>query len=158
MAKICCGDIVLMNFVWGKRRWRKDKIGRENDQTWVFILQKMPFSDIYWKKFSKFHFFGAQSFLLIHIRLTPSEGLKSFVNLSSKGNWTMKSDYGISSVVQLHGPCCKPALSVGHIDVVCWREWLPNFWCYICSWMNTQPLTFISWCTCKVLVSHLRGD
>ena len=59
---------------------------------------------------------GAWSFLLVHIWFTPSEEPKGFVNCFFKiwnhGTWTMKSDHEKrpSSMVQLHGPWCKPAL------------------------------------------------
>ena len=42
--------------------------------------------------------FGAWSFLLVHIRFTPSEGPESFVNWSYKKSdhesWTIKSERG----------------------------------------------------------------
>jgi hypothetical protein len=58
---------------------------------------------------------GAWLTLLVHIRFTPSEGPKGFVNLFFK-----KSDHGKrpSSIVQLHGPWFKPTLSVGcHLEL-----------------------------------------
>jgi hypothetical protein len=55
--------------------------------------------------------FDAWSFLLIHIRFTPSEGPKIFINDLLRKQ-TMKLDHGKrpSSMVRLHGPWCKLAL------------------------------------------------
>ena len=48
-------------------------------------------------------FFGAWSFLLVHIRFEPGKGPKDFVN------WVFMGERS-SSMVRLHGPWCKLAL------------------------------------------------
>jgi hypothetical protein len=64
-------------------------------------------------KQSSHSLFGAWSFLLVHIQITPSEAPRGFViffNFFSKkldhGSWTIKPDRGKrpSSMVQLQGP------------------------------------------------------
>jgi hypothetical protein len=58
--------------------------------------------------------FGVWSFLLIHMRFTPSEGPKGFVTWfffkSDHGSWTIESDHveWPSSMVQFRGLWCKP--------------------------------------------------
>ena len=62
--------------------------------------------------------FDAWSFLLIYIWIAPNEVAKHFVNWYSKkfglGSWTINSDHGKSpsSMVRLHCPWCKPAISL----------------------------------------------
>ena len=62
-------------------------------------------------------FFGAWSFLLVHIRFTPSGGPKGFVNCTFKKSnhesWAIKSDHEKrpSFMVRFQVPWCKPALS-----------------------------------------------
>ena len=46
----------------------------------IFFLQKLPFLNILFIKKLAHSLFGAWLFLLVHIRFTPSEGLKGFVN------------------------------------------------------------------------------
>ena len=96
---------------WGKRRW-KTRGGQmiklclffQNCHFWAYI-----------KKISTFTF-GARLVLLVHIRFTPSEGPKGFVNWFFK-----KSDHQVgswkrpSSKVRFHGPWCRPTLSNCHV-------------------------------------------
>ena len=120
MVKKCYYNEFLMNILW--RREDEDKRRHENGWTWICFLKTTRFGHILKK--SVHPFFGAWV-LLVHIWFTSSEGPKGFVNFffkkSGHGSWTIKSDHGKmpSSMVQLHGPWCKLALSeVG--------------WCYIC--------------------------
>jgi hypothetical protein len=83
MAEKWCYDIfIFFNFL-GKRGWRQ-----ENGPTWFFSKTK---------KNQHIHFLGAWSFLLVHIRCTPSEGPINFVNwflkTSDHGSWTVKLDH-----------------------------------------------------------------
>ena len=81
------------------------------------FLSKLPFLDIYQKNSTR-SFFGAWSFLFVHIHFTPSEGPEGFVNFfsfkkSDHESWTIKLEHDKRpiSMVQLHGLWCKPTLS-----------------------------------------------
>ena len=106
-----------MNFFWGKRRCKKEKT-----KIWSNLKKKI---------FPKLHFLGhilkicTFIFMCMIIPLGPhlvqtycSEGPKNFVKWFCKkldhGSWTIKSDHGKkpSSMVRLHGPWCRPALSI----------------------------------------------
>ena len=112
MAKKYCYNKILMIFFLRTRRWRQEK---SKEWSNLNVLKTAPFVSIL--KTKTHSLFGAWAFLLVHIWFTPSEGPKCFVNWFSKklghGSWTTKSDHGKrpSSVVRLHGPWCKLALS-----------------------------------------------
>ena len=58
---------------------------------------------------------GAWSFLLVRIQFTPSEGPKDFVDNLKRNEtrpWKLDHEKKPFSMVRLHGPWCKPALSV----------------------------------------------
>ena len=107
--------------IQGKNKRKQDdkrneaKKRQNNGQSWI-SSKNYPF----WTYITKTtqSLFGARSFLLIHIQFRPSEGPKCIVNWylkkSDHGNWIIKSDHGKkpSSMVQLHGPWCKPTLNV----------------------------------------------
>ena len=110
----------MQNFIWGIEKTRE----------WSNLNQfsKLPLLDIYYKK-SAHSLFGAWSFLLVHIRVTPSERPKDFVycflKTSDHGSWTMKSNHGRmpSSMVRLHSPWWKPSIWASeptHALVPCW--------------------------------------
>ena len=90
-----------MSFFGGRED--EDKRRQKNGQTLnVFFLPKLPFWDI-----STFTFY-AWSVLLVHIRFTPSEGPKGFINcfLSKKsdhGRWTMEKCHLPLSIFMVHG-------------------------------------------------------
>ena len=75
------------------------------------------------KKNQHNQFFGARSFLLIHIQFTPNDRPKGFVNRFVKklddGSQTMKSDHGKGppSMVRLHGPCPDRGSSGGYLQM-----------------------------------------
>ena len=116
MAEKCCNIENLMNIFW--RGENEDKRGPEKMVELYFQPPPSPqkktasFGHILKKKPSH-SIFGAWSFLLVHIWLIPGEGPKGFVNWSFKkldrGSWTMELS---SSMVRLHGPWCKPTLSI----------------------------------------------
>ena len=68
MAKKCCYNELLMTFFFGGRERRR----QENGQ----FLKIFSFQN----SFENDSFFGAWSFLLVHIWFPPSEGPKGFVN------------------------------------------------------------------------------
>ena len=72
-------NVVPIKFLWifllGKRIWRQEKTREWSNLNVI----KAGLLDIYLKK-SPHSLFGAWSFLLVHIRFTPSEGAKGFVN------------------------------------------------------------------------------
>ena len=53
------------------------------------FLSKLPFLDIYQNNSTR-SFFGAWSFLLVHIHFTPGEGPEGFVNFFLLRHRTMK--------------------------------------------------------------------
>ena len=106
-----------MKLFWGKRKWKQEKTKEWSNLTFFFLfLFKTAFFGHTWKK-STHSLFGAWSFLSVHIWFTPNEGSKDFINSflkeSDHGSWTIKSDHGKgpSSMVWLHGPWCKLALT-----------------------------------------------
>ena len=78
MAKKYRYNKFLMNFFVGRKE-HKDKRRQKNGQTWTFFLSKTVLLRHILKKSAR-SLFGARSFLLIHIRPTPSERPKNFVN------------------------------------------------------------------------------
>ena len=63
------------------RREDEDKRRQENGQTCIFFLQiKTAVFRLILKKKSTQSLFDAWSFLLVHIRFSPSEEPKNFVN------------------------------------------------------------------------------
>ena len=64
---------------------------------------------------------GAWSFLLVNIRFTPSVGPKDFVYwyFWETGPWMLEHGKGPSSMIRLHGPWCKLALS----DLIILKSW-----------------------------------
>ena len=108
-----CHNKEIMKKKMEKRRWRQ-----ENGQTWFFNF--FSFNTTLFGHMLKniaHSFFGAWSLLLVHIRCTPSERSKGFVNWYLKklehGSWTFESDHGKtpSSMVRLHNPWCTPTLN-----------------------------------------------
>ena len=124
---------LMFFFGGGKRRWRQEKAREWSKLNFIFF-KTAPIGHIL-KKSTNF-LFGAWSFLLVHIWLTPSEGPKGFVNWfgkkSNHGSWIIKSDRGQmpSSMVILHGPWCKPALRVSipnnHCEIIILHIWFSN--------------------------------
>ena len=104
------------SFFWGEI---DDEDKRRQNNGWIcFFSSFFSFKTIIFGRMLKklaHYFFGAWSFLLVHIRFTPSEGPKGFVNWffffkkPDHGSWTIKLNRGKrpSSMVQLHGPWCK---------------------------------------------------
>ena len=77
--------------------------------------------------------FGAWWFLLVHIRFTPNEKPKDFVNWlfkkSDHGSWTINLDHEKwpSPMVRLHGPWCRPILSYNNgSDIGQWSSLFEN--------------------------------
>jgi hypothetical protein len=122
--KTYCGRIARYIFNTFHKKWRQvnPRKRQENDQTWLLFFIISPFVHYYFLNENKnqhIHFFGVWPFFLVHIRFILSEGPKGFVILllifkSDQGSWTIKSDHGKmpSSMVCLHGPCCKLTLDV----------------------------------------------
>ena len=110
MAEQYRNNKASMNLFIFVGREDEDKRRQRNCQTWIFFSKSALFGHILNK--STHSLFGAWSFLLVHIRFTPSEGPKGFVNWSYKKSdhesWTIKSDRGKKAI--FHGPWCKAAL------------------------------------------------
>ena len=108
---------------YGEERM-KSREDKRMIKLYFFFPSKWPLLGIC-KKISTFTL-NAWSFLLVHIRFTPSEGPKDFANWFSKNSdhkrWTTKSDHGIrpSSVVRFHGPWWKPnpAFREKHVEYI----------------------------------------
>ena len=79
-----------------------------NDQTWIFSLLKLPLLDMYYKKSTHSHFWCIVIPLGSHSVYTEwgPQKLLQIKNLKEIGPWKKTS-----SMVQLHGPWRKPALS-----------------------------------------------
>jgi hypothetical protein len=73
----CYNNSFMIFFFRGRED--KDKRRQENGQTWILFLFKTALFGHMLKK-SAHSFFGAWSFLLVHVWFTPSEGPKGFVN------------------------------------------------------------------------------
>ena len=85
MGEKCCYNEIIMIFSGEK----KTKTKEDKRMVKLEFLSKLPFLDIYQKKSTR-SFFGAWSFLLVHIHFTPSEGPEGFVNFFLLRNRTMK--------------------------------------------------------------------
>ena len=93
-----------MNFLWEKKtKTKEDKRMVKLD----FFFKISLFGHVFKK--SSHSFCGAWSFLLVHIRFTPSEEPKGFANLFKikkkldHGIWTMEKGYLPWSDFMVHG-------------------------------------------------------
>ena len=95
VQKSCRNDFLWILFL-GYRRGRQEKTRK-----WLILIFFSTFPNDIFQAYTKksTHSFSSElSFLLVHIRCTPSEELKGFVNCFKKNtdheSWTMKSDHG----------------------------------------------------------------
>ena len=86
-------NIVMINVQWSFIHGREyeDKRLQTDGQTWVVYPQNCPFWT-YISKQKSVHslLFGARSFLLAHIRFTPSDGPNNFAKLNCLRNFTLQ--------------------------------------------------------------------
>ena len=81
MAEKCCYIKKIKNSFLEKRRWKQEKTREWSNLDFIFYFIFQNY--LFWtgiKKISTHSFFGVWSFLLVHIRFTPSEGPKDFIN------------------------------------------------------------------------------
>ena len=115
ITKKYCYNEILVNVLWGREDEAKRR--QRNGQTWFFFLLKTALFGHILKE-SAHSLFGAWSFLLVHIRFTPSERPEDFVKrfFWEIGPWKLDHQVGpwkkTIFMVRLHGPWCKPALSI----------------------------------------------
>ena len=124
--KWCYNLNILIIYLWGRED--QDKRRQENDYFYFYFYFKNTLFGHTYKQIDTSNI-GAWSFLLVHIRFTPSEGPKGFIISSFKkldhGRWTTISyhEKRPSSRVWFHGPWCKLALSskIQNFEVRMWQ-------------------------------------
>ena len=109
MTGKCCYDRICDEFFYGGEK----EIKTRGDQRMAKLLNffsRLSFLDICWNKRAQ-SLFGAWPFLLVHIRFTPSERPKDFVNWLLKkldhGSWTMETSHLPWSDFMVHGSARK---------------------------------------------------
>ena len=121
MAEKCCYSTILMKLFLEKRRWSNKRM--------VKLFQNCPFLT-YFIKNQHFLFLSAWSFLLIHIRLTPSKGPRRLCKQIHFNSflWTIQSDHGVNRpqvnmLVIVFFNSCKTKTDINPWCQVC-RNWL----------------------------------